>query len=559
MKIVDFILTNKYSQWKKYKMNNYFCAYRGEISYYNEKIDGEKILHQVLSRPGEFSDNFHSYKELLNSFYGTFALLIETPNIVLCAVDRTRSIPLFFSSFENKLIIADDANYIREHLNPPFCEENGAEFLVTGYVTGNETLFDGIFQVQAGEYLIFDKTSGNFSTHFYHHYWHGNFFTDSEEDLLNRLDDVFVHVFERLVASTKGYQIVVPLSGGLDSRIIVAMLKRLGVNDVICFSYGKKGNIEGAISRKVAESLGYTWYFVEYTGKRWYDCYHSDEMRAYERYAGNLTSLPHIQDFLAVKILKEEGKIPDNAVFVPGHSGDMLAGSWIPNDIENLPHTADYCLTHCLQKHYSLWRWNDEKKERLFQERIQKSIGDISINDTNSLANGIEYFNFKERQAKFILNSVRVYEFFGYDWRLPLWDAELIHFFLRVPLSLRLDQKIYNKYSIKKIFINKISPLSRIPCSTINEIHPSFPIMKIFSYLCNIFFNPDIGIMCGFKNPIIERFKCYLRGTSIFNKKNLEIQSIKDTLCIQKSRFPSCNGILTLLFLENLFSYKNRE
>ena len=555
----ELVIHNPYYPWTKIHNNDTTCCLKGIFFHDNKLLQNEDIVHLFSSFfKGEHIE-YENLKNFLLELNGNFAFVLETSHYIFCMVDRVRSIPLFYAKNKNGAIFSDDANYIREHLNPPFCEENGAEFLVTGYVTGNETLFDGIFQVQAGEYLIFDKTSGNFSTHFYHHYWHGNFFTDSEEDLLNRLDDVFVHVFERLVASTKGYQIVVPLSGGLDSRIIVAMLKRLGVNDVICFSYGKKGNIEGAISRKVAESLGYTWYFVEYTGKRWYDCYHSDEMRAYERYAGNLTSLPHIQDFLAVKILKEEGKIPDNAVFVPGHSGDMLAGSWIPNDIENLPHTADYCLTHCLQKHYSLWRWNDEKKERLFQERIQKSIGDISINDTNSLANGIEYFNFKERQAKFILNSVRVYEFFGYDWRLPLWDAELIHFFLRVPLSLRLDQKIYNKYSIKKIFINKISPLSRIPCSTINEIHPSFPIMKIFSYLCNIFFNPDIGIMCGFKNPIIERFKCYLRGTSIFNKKNLEIQSIKDTLCIQKSRFPSCNGILTLLFLENLFSYKNRE
>jgi asparagine synthase (glutamine-hydrolysing) len=68
---------------------------------------------------------------------------------------------------------------------------------------------------------------------------------------------------------------VVPLSGGLDSRIIVAMLKRLGVEDVICFTYGKKGNREAEISRQVAEALGYRWYFVEYTKEKLYDGYHS--------------------------------------------------------------------------------------------------------------------------------------------------------------------------------------------------------------------------------------------------------------------------------------------
>jgi hypothetical protein len=43
---------------------------------------------------------------------------------------------------------------------------------------------------------------------------------------------------------------------------------------------------------------------VEDTKKGWYDCYHSDEMQAFEKFAGNLTSLPFVQDNLMVKVLK---------------------------------------------------------------------------------------------------------------------------------------------------------------------------------------------------------------------------------------------------------------
>lgn len=554
----ELIFQNPYYPWIEIHINDTACWLKGNLFHDNKTLREEDVIRLFSSFfMGEHIDH-ETLKNYLLELNGNFAFVLETSQYIFCTVDRVRSIPLFYAKDKDGAIISDDAHYIREHLNPPFCEENGAEFLVTGYVTSNETLFDGIFQVQAGEYLIFDKITGNFTNQLYHHFWHRNFFTDSEEDLLNRLDNVFVHIFQRLIESTMGYQIVVPLSGGLDSRIIVAMLKKLGLNDVICFSYGKKGNTEAEISRKVAETLGYTWYFVEYTGKKWYDCYHSDEMRAYERYAGNLSSLPVIQDFLAVKILKEEGKIPDNAVFIPGHSGDMLAGSWIPSDIKYLPHTADYCITNSLQQNYSLWRWNDEKKESVFRERIRKSIGNRSIYDANSLANGVEYFNFKERQAKFIVNSVRAYEFLGYEWRLPLWDAELIDFFLKVPISLRLNQIIYKKYSIKKAFNNEITPLSRIPCTTINGIYPSFPIIKIFSYIWNTLLNPDIATICAFRYPNIERFKCCLRGTSIYNERILDIFGIKDTLCIQKNQFPSCNGILTLLFLENLFNNKSR-
>ena len=54
-----------------------------------------------------------------------------------------------------------------------------------------------------------------------------------------------------------------------------------------------------------------------------------------------------------------------------------------------------------------------------------------------------EWFNVQERQAKFIVNAVRVYEFFGYEWLIPLWDNALFEFWRHVPLSLRYQRRLY--------------------------------------------------------------------------------------------------------------------
>jgi len=552
------VLRNFHAPWS-YSTHDFIeYWWKGQIFYKNKLMTIEKIVESLHLNNKSYGQDTNHTIDSLRRLNGSFSIIIETAQYMLCVVDRIRSIPLFYSSVNNSLIISDDANYLRELLDATFNEEHGAEFLVTGYVTGPDTLFDGIFQLQAGEFLVFDKLSGNFSINSYFHYLHGNYSIESEEQHLTSLDEVMVSVFNRLIDTTtkKGKTIVVPLSGGLDSRLIVAMLKRLGVKDVICFSYGKTGNHEAKISKKVAEALEYPWYFVEYTSRRWYDCHHSDEMRAYERYASNFVSLPVIQDYLAVKILKEEGKIPDTAVFIPGHTGDMISGGHIPRTYDqSSDYTFEKFLADNLKKHYNLWRWDRNELESLFKEKTWKCVGDIFVNDNESCANAIELFDFNERQAKFIVNSVRVYEFFGYDWRIPLWDAELIDFFLKIPLLLRLDQKIYKKYCFKKVFNNEREPLSRIPCTTISGIPPSLPRMKILSHLWNTFFNPDIGTMCGFKNPNMERFKCCLRGKSICDEKNIEIQGIKDILCIQNNRFPSCNGILTLLYLENLFHH----
>ena len=41
-----------------------------------------------------------------------------------------------------------------------------------------------------------------------------------------------------------------------------------------------------------------------------------------------------------------------------------------------------------------------------------------------------EYLEWKTRQARYLVRNQRVYEFFNFDWRLPLWDQRLVEFFL---------------------------------------------------------------------------------------------------------------------------------
>ena len=42
-------------------------------------------------------------------------------------------------------------------------------------------------------------------------------------------------------------------------------------------------------------------------------------------------------------------------------------------------------------------------------------------------------WEWKNRQAKFIANDVRAYEFAGLDWELPFWDKRLCDFFSKLP------------------------------------------------------------------------------------------------------------------------------
>lgn len=473
-------LENKKFPWQIIRQDNFSIWIKGNIIINNSILKNDEIIqisHELV--------NEEKNEDILQSLNGSYSLVIETPEKILAVVDRLRSIPLFYYQKDDDFVISDDANYLREKFSPSFNEEAGAEFLVTGYVTGNETLFKYIYQIRAGEYFIYNKSDGSLKTYYYHRYLHGNYLSEPDEVLLSRLDDIMLRVFKRLIDTAGGDQLVVPLSGGLDSRIIVAMLKRLGVKDVICFSYGRKGNYEAEISRQVAEAVGYQWYFIEYTKEKMYNWYNSDEMKEYSDYAGNLTSLPHIQDYFAVKELKEKGLISEKAVFVPGHSGDMLAGSWIPDDSSSKLDNYNRFFEYIIKRHYSLWNWNvmaNKEFESVFQTKINRSINNIHSSDFDDFVNAMELFNFNERQAKFIVNSVRVYEHYNYRWWLPFWDNELIDFFKEVSLKERINCRLYRLYVTEILFTNGLSNLCHIFCTT------PFSPPKQFTDKINLFF-----------------------------------------------------------------------
>jgi asparagine synthetase B (glutamine-hydrolysing) len=99
--------------------------------------------------------------------------------------------------------------------------------------------------------------------------------------------------------------------------------------------------------------------------------------------------------------------------------------------------------------HFSLWDWPADDAVALrseLAERIEQVTGPIAESTPEKAADTFEYWDLQERQAKFIVNSVRVYESFGYEWRLPLFDAELMDFWARVPLRGRVGRRLYFEF-----------------------------------------------------------------------------------------------------------------
>jgi len=83
------------------------------------------------------------------------------------------------------------------------------------------------------------------------------------------------------------------------------MLKRHGLTNVLCFSYGVE-NSESSVSQVVAKSLGFDWKFIKTNEDDWKNEFEQAQVRQYQLMGSNLTSTAHLQDWLAVKKLIKE-------------------------------------------------------------------------------------------------------------------------------------------------------------------------------------------------------------------------------------------------------------
>lgn len=430
---------------KIYLINNYgFKWYKDE----NVHVKGYIFdKHDVFRKGKRLTRYFKSvtneaeFRKKLTEADGIFSVLIENKERIFASVDRTRTFPLFFLERNRNTVFSDDTYVLREKFRPSLNELSINEFLCTGYVTGRETLLEDIYQLRAGEYLVFEKKEGLVR--------HENYFNYTSDETSNKsyekLEEEFLAILEKtarkLVKTLDGKTAVIPLSSGYDSRLIACLLKRQGYKNVICFTYGKKGSFEVPISKKVADSLGFKWYFVEYTSQLINGYPLKKHFDEYVRYISNHSSIMHLQDYLAVEHFKNNNLIPDDSVFVPGHLGGFVAGNAVNELLRRK--SLSMAVSGIVRKHYILCDWCEIG---IFKEKIASLLPD-----------GPTYLKFedwdlKERKSKFIINSMRTYEFFGYEHRIPIGDLELLNFFKKLPFNYKLNCKFYEDVILRRIF-----------------------------------------------------------------------------------------------------------
>lgn len=377
-------------------------------------------------------------------------LSVNGPSATLMQ-DLIRSFPLFYAQSGAEWVVSDDAQRLVRELGIHGLDAGAArEFRHLSYVTEDRTLHPGVFQVPSGatvrlvdgraaERLAVRRigsTGANITSE-----------TEADSRFTNALSAAFTPLLEQL----NGRQVLVPLSGGLDSRLLAVMLKDAGYDNVLNFTYGVGATPEASISQTVANAVGQPWLHVPYDVAAMREAWNAPETASFlaDSYAG--ASLPHIQDWFALRHLRANNLVEPDAVVLPGHT---VVGNMHDEQILDAPRASAAEIRNLIVAHHATLQKGSTRtllNDAAFVSRVDAELTaqDYDGSPTARLL-AIESWNVRERQAKYINNSMRAYEHFGYGWALPMLEEPVVQAWESLDVSVRRDRAWYGRYVARR-------------------------------------------------------------------------------------------------------------
>jgi asparagine synthase (glutamine-hydrolysing) len=384
---------------------------------------------------------FHIYQTIdlknfslkLTQLNGRFVATGFTQSVPFILSDRIRSFPLFYTSMEKGFKVSDNPFTLITELQT-IDEAAKLQFLASGFTWEEKTLLKHIKQNEPSQIIFFQRNKTKIIKYFT--YSTKQTTSYSEEEASKKLADILENVMRRALKVVGKNPIAVPLTSGYDSRFIVTWLTHNYNKKLITYTFGKPGSHEFENAQKVALQLNLEWTPVFHNKETIIKGFETfDQLNEYIDFTSGTFSIPFFQDFPSLSILN----LSKDTIIFGGHSGDFIAGSHLWPFQNQMGKKLQ--LFYAFKKMFPYLNGNKLEKKKL------KSILSNKYNTCkNSLPYSIiEEIDFTERQAKFIVNSCRNYDFFAKKALLPFFDNEFTDFFRSLPFNYKINKRIYDK------------------------------------------------------------------------------------------------------------------
>ncbi len=427
--------------------DRYTLFFHGEIYNY-KKLENEISIEKSPSTSKLLLALYEKYKnDFIFKLKGAFNIIIWDRKEKKLTVfnDRYGLRPIYYSQHNNELFLASEVKAILTHrdVSKNIDDSAIASLFFFGFVMGERTYFESIKLLPSASFLVFENNQIRISN-----YWNFNFLDKNEgktQDYYEqKLGNLILQAIERHVED--GTRITVPLSGGLDSRTILASIPE-EYHPINTITFGTKDMDDVQIAKRVSETLGTNHHCLEIlpediinNAKKIVNI--TDGMISFLHSTGNM-KLELIRDYTDVCL---DGMQPFGSFFSPFATFKRKEKLLI----------ADY-LSHPISRELakSLFIHSYYKKIRNYPREI---IENISQRCKSTSASSIIDYSIATQYVPRFVNYGNLVKRTHVEVRSPFFDNDLVDFMVNTPPEERRYQYLYTR-----TFSRLFPELSKIP------------------------------------------------------------------------------------------------
>lgn len=372
-------------------------------------------------------------------------------------------------------------------------------FTSTGFFIDSSTYYEHLMCLQPAKEYTIDGENSILSESTY---WSWNH--NPREISLKQATEEFAHLFEKIInEQTAGKKVILPISGGLDSRTLAAALRNH--KEVQALSYEFEGGLpETEYAKAVARAMGFD--FKAFTVPRGYLWNKIEQLSEINNCYAEFT---HPRQMAFFDHYAELGDM-----FLLGHWGDVLFDDMDVSDNLSFESQVDVVIKKIVKKGgvelaEALWKvWGLEGNFSDYQRsKVEQLLKNIHIDNANARIRAFKSMYWAPRWT-----SVNLQVFASVKpVALPYYHDELCKFICTVPEKWLAGRQIQIEY------LKMVAPqLARIPW----QQHKPF---NLYTYQWNKF---PWNLPYRFADKMIRTFR-ELMGRK-FIQRNWELQFLGD-------------------------------
>lgn len=435
-----------------------------------EFYDSQGLRKALVEHGHRFSNHsdaelaLHLYEEYGEDFVarmnGAFALAIWDcwEKKLTLMNDRLGLHPVYYARVGDGLLFGSGVRALLADADLPrqVDEIAIAQFLTFDHILHDRTLLEAVRLLPQASILTFIEGQLKIRPYWSIQYSERVPYCSEEEYIEGLLH--YLRLAVKRQVNRDGLQAGLLLSGGLDSRFLLALLAEATQEKKLkTFTWGISGCDDVRFAKECSIAAGVEHHFFELKPD-WLLHKAKDAVRISDG-MGNLVNLH------ALATAEEEAQYAQ--VIYKGFMGDAMFGFAV-----QLPFWADFDEPTQTKAHFQAYldrgviTFLPEEQKRLFSNTFRENVGDAVLGEmkkgmqasgASQIANQRLYFDLTQRVPRMTLHGVEVVRSRAVV-RLPFCDNDLVEFSLRVPPGMQ-----FNRHLITRAFSEAYPHLAKIP------------------------------------------------------------------------------------------------